>query len=349
MGPSSTAPRVTGITPSTGTTLGGTAVTISGANFASGATVTIGGVAATNVVVGGPTTLTATTPQHASATSDIVVAVAGRSGTLARGYTFVAPAMVVNQPPSVGTITARSSAPRKPAQYSSLGESVNVSAAVSDAESAVSEMTLTWSSDVGGTFSGSGPNVTWTAPGELAGTPRTATLTLTVTERYATTDTSGLPVTAENRVTGTSAVRVHDSIKEVSDLASQFLVDFSRQVAPAIVMRNFTSSCPGTADELGDVLNNQRNFIITSYTVGTPRTTADFTGRCPFRAVRGDACAIVPVEWFSTIKSTGRPIWTRGFDQVTAVLENDQWKLCASDYDETAASPLMPQGLRFKR
>src|SRR5687767_7134996 len=82
LGPSSTTPRVTAIAPSTGTTLGGTAVTITGANFASGATVTIGGTAATDVVFVGAGTLTATTPQHAAATADVVVTVAGRSGTL---------------------------------------------------------------------------------------------------------------------------------------------------------------------------------------------------------------------------------------------------------------------------
>ena len=82
-------------------------------------------------------TLTATTPQHAAAAADVVVTVAGRSGTLAAGYTFVAPTRVVNQPPTISAITARASAPRKPAQYASLGESVNVSVTVSDAETPV--------------------------------------------------------------------------------------------------------------------------------------------------------------------------------------------------------------------
>jgi hypothetical protein len=349
LGPSSTTPRVTAIVPSTGTTLGGTAVTVTGDNFASGATVTIGGAPATNVVVVGAGSLTATTPQHAAVAADVVVTVAGKSGTLAGGYTFVAPARSANQPPTISTIIARGSAPRKPAQYASLGESLNVSVAVSDAESTSDQMTLTWSSDVGGSFSGSGATVVWTAPAELSGTPRAATLTLTVTERYASTDTSGLPVTAEHRVTGTSTVRLHNSIKEVGDLASQFLLDFSRQLDPAVVMRNFTPNCATTALELGDVQNNQRNFTITSYSLGTAVTRADFTGRCPFRDVFGDACAQVPVEWHSTMKANGRAVWTRGIDHVTAVLENDQWKLCASDYEGLADSPLMPSGLRFKR
>jgi hypothetical protein len=158
-----------------------------------------------------------------------------------------------------------------------------------------------------------------------------------------------LPITAEHRITGTSAVRLHNSIKEVSDLAAEFLLDFSKQLDPTFVMRNFTPTCAGTAAELGDVQNNQRNFVITSYTIGTPVTTANFTGTCPFRNVFGDACAMVPVEWHSTIRANGRAVWTRGIDHVTAILENDQWKLCASDYEETAASPLWPQGLWFTR
>ena len=43
-------------------TTGGTSITISGTGFLSGATVTIGGTAATNVVVVSATSITATTP-----------------------------------------------------------------------------------------------------------------------------------------------------------------------------------------------------------------------------------------------------------------------------------------------
>ncbi len=47
----STAPTVTSVSPNSGPTAGGTAVTITGTNFATGATVTFGTAAATNVVV----------------------------------------------------------------------------------------------------------------------------------------------------------------------------------------------------------------------------------------------------------------------------------------------------------
>jgi hypothetical protein len=284
------------------------------------------------------------TPQHAAASVDVVVTVGTNSGSLARGFTFVA-----NSPPAINAMAVRHSRPRAPSQYASLGETVAATAAITDAETPVDQMMFAWSSDVGGTFTGTGPAVTWSAPSDATGTPRTATLTVVVTERYSATDSAGLPLSGENRAMGSTAVRLHNSPREVSDLASEFLLDFSKQLDPAFVMKNFTPTCPGTADELNDVRNNQANFVITSYTVGTPATRADFTGTCPFRNRFGDACAIVPVEWHSTIKSNGRAIWTRGFDQVTAILENDRWKLCASDYDETAASPLMPSWLQFKR
>ena len=50
------------VSPNSGTTAGGTAVTITGTNFAAGATVTFGSTAATNVVVVNSTPITATTP-----------------------------------------------------------------------------------------------------------------------------------------------------------------------------------------------------------------------------------------------------------------------------------------------
>ena len=60
--PATNPPTVTSVSPVSGSTAGGTAVTITGTNFAAGATVTFGGTAATNVVVVSGTQITATTP-----------------------------------------------------------------------------------------------------------------------------------------------------------------------------------------------------------------------------------------------------------------------------------------------
>jgi hypothetical protein len=248
---------------------------------------------------------------------------------------------VANTPPVIKAMSAMGAAPQEPAQYATLDESVTVSATVEDAETPVSQLTFTWSADTG-SFSGAGPTVSWTAPHEFR-TPGTATLTLVVTERYQTTDASGRAVTAENQVRGTTAVRLHNSPKEVGDLAVLFLEDFSKQIDPLLVVRNFSLSCSGRGDELFDVEKDNRDFTMNSYSIGTPATTVGFTGRCPFRNVRGDACAFVPVEWHSTLKATGARTTAIGTDQVTAIYEDGQWRLCASDFDQITGS-----AVRFK-
>ena len=149
-----------------------------------------------------------------------------------------------------------------------------------------------------------------------AHTPRTVSLRLTVIERYQTPDAQGLPVMRENQVEAASDVRLHDSVNEVNVLAVDFLTGFSQQLDVAYVMRNFTSRCPGTAAEWGDVQKDDDQFVITSYTIGAPVTLVGFTGRCLFhdRIVEGDACARVPVEWHSTNKLTGIAGTSKGTD-----------------------------------
>jgi hypothetical protein len=86
------APTVTSISPTSGTTAGGTPVTIGGTNFIAGnTTVTIGGTAATSVNVTTPSTLTAVTPAHAAGAVNVVVTTPGGAGTLTNGFTYVAP------------------------------------------------------------------------------------------------------------------------------------------------------------------------------------------------------------------------------------------------------------------
>ena len=91
------APTVTSIAPSSGPIAGGTAVTITGANFVSGATVSFGGSAATGVSVVNSTTINATTPAHAAgAVSVTVTNPDAQNGTLANGFTYLGPAPTVS-------------------------------------------------------------------------------------------------------------------------------------------------------------------------------------------------------------------------------------------------------------
>jgi hypothetical protein len=88
-GSTTPAPKVSAISPNTGTVNGGTAVTLTGTGFLSGATVTIGGAAATGVTVVSSTSITAKTPAHAAGAADVAVKNTNNQvGTLSGGYTY---------------------------------------------------------------------------------------------------------------------------------------------------------------------------------------------------------------------------------------------------------------------
>jgi hypothetical protein len=95
-------PTVTGISPNNGPTLGGTQVTITGANFTGATSVTIGGTAATFVTVVNPTTIKATTPAHVAGTVDVVVTTPPGSGTGTGLFTYFITPVVTGMSPNVG-------------------------------------------------------------------------------------------------------------------------------------------------------------------------------------------------------------------------------------------------------
>jgi len=92
------APQMTGVSPSTGSTAGGTNVTISGSNLTDatlavdGATVTPTSASATSIVF--------TTPAHAAGAVDVTVTTAGGSDTEA--FTYDVPLQITSVSPNVG-------------------------------------------------------------------------------------------------------------------------------------------------------------------------------------------------------------------------------------------------------
>lgn len=348
--PASQAPTVSGITPATGPTLGGTTVTISGTNFAAGATVTIGGVAATNVAVPSPTTITATTAQRASGAGDVVVTVAGRSATLPGAFMYAPPQVQANTPPVISSFIVQDQRRGAPRNFADLSSLVDVTAFVQDAETPLPQLTYEWTAATG-TFEGSGPAVRWRAPGQFS-TPADVQLTLRVIERYDTVNDQGLPVSAEHRVTSVATVSLHDSRKEIADLGHEFLVDFSLQRPPDVVVRNFSDSCRGKSEERSDVVGNQAARTIVEYSIGAPDVTVSFGAVCQYFASRGrygDGCASYPVRWRNIEKADGRVTNTTGFDQVNAILENGRWRLCDSDFNGTVTINGVPTNIRFKK
>jgi heme/copper-type cytochrome/quinol oxidase subunit 2 len=92
-------PTVAGVSPNTGPTSGGTPVTITGTNFQSGATVTFGAQAATDVVVVSSTSITARTPLGPTS-SQLAVDVSvtnpdSTKGTATGAFTYTVPALAV--------------------------------------------------------------------------------------------------------------------------------------------------------------------------------------------------------------------------------------------------------------
>ncbi len=85
------APTVTSITPASGPQAGGTTITITGGDFHSGATVFVGGAAATSVSMVSATTITARTPAGEPGPADVEVRNPdGQTGVLEDGFAYLA-------------------------------------------------------------------------------------------------------------------------------------------------------------------------------------------------------------------------------------------------------------------
>jgi hypothetical protein len=334
--PSATTPSVFSIDPAHGSAIGGTAVRITGDHFVLGAVVVVGGVPATDVVVESATSIAAKTGPRAAGSADVTVTVAGRSGTLAGAFTYDADA-----PPVISSITARGTRPNEPQNFADLNEEIAVTAVVEDPETPADRLTFEWTAEAG-TFSGSGVTVLWRAPAD-APTPASVVLTLTVSDP------------GSNHVSATATVSVHNSRKEIGDLAREFLLDFSDSKKPAaFVVRNFTKSprCePERDQELSEIDENRTLYRIDSSSIGAPTVNFQFGGfPCSYMPRAGDACAAVPASWQSTCLVTnslctaGEKPQTSGTDFVTAVYEQSQWRLCASYYQ--ARGPARPNFIR---
>jgi len=97
-------PTVTSVSPANGRTAGGTTVTIGGTNLNGATTVSFGGVSAA-IISDTATSITATTPAHASGTVDVTVTTpaGGTSATSAADqFTYFAPPTVVSISPNAG-------------------------------------------------------------------------------------------------------------------------------------------------------------------------------------------------------------------------------------------------------
>ena len=229
------------------------------------------------------------------------------------------PPVVNNQPPVIVSVLAS-------VERVEAGGEVEVVATVTDAETPVDRLTYTWSAmPAGGTFSGTGARVRWTAPAG-ATSPDTYRFVVNVTEQY--TSEGRLQT---NTVTSSSAgTHYNDSVAEITAIATQFYRDFATfSVSAADCVRNFSDRCSGKSEELRDIQDNRNrtDFRIAggvllgspSVSVGSQRITAEYRQRCQFEDIE--------------IRN-GRRWRVEGGCYLTAVYENWRWWLCESHFQE---------------
>jgi hypothetical protein len=339
----STTLKVSSITPASASTTGGATVTISGSNFASDATVSIGGGALAQVTFVNSTTLTGVLTSRATGgVADVVVTSGGKSSTLVSGFTFVAPSGA-NQPPVISGIRGTGSRPNEPLNFGDLNETLALVATVTDNDTPAASLTYAWTGP--GTFSAATASPAWTLPAAGA-TPGPATATLTVTETYTEGGVTHRNVSAPSTFT----VQLHDSQKEILDLGDDFLTLFSQSnVATDTVLRGFSTTCDngnGRNAERMDVDRARVQYVqdFSKYRLTRlPPVTFNFKGSCPVpgrASQKGvDACSAFTVHWEITyvqnvdsVRKVGTKEITDGTDYVSAVLENNQWRLCHSDF-----------------
>ena len=166
------APTVTVLSPVSGTTVGGTTVTITGTYLTGATAVSFGGTAATEVIVNSPTQITASSPVHAAGLAEVTVTTpGGTSATAGTGndYTYVPPVPTfAEMGPTSGTTSGGTS-------VTIIGTGLVGATAVSFGGTAATSITVN-----------SATQITATSPAHVAGT-----VEVTVTTAGGTTPTEG--------------------------------------------------------------------------------------------------------------------------------------------------------------
>jgi hypothetical protein len=233
----------------------------------------------------------------------------------------------VNQVPVIDSIASDVS-------RAEVGADVRLTATVRDAETPVDQLIFEWAAD-SGTFTGQGPSVMW-RPADNASTPADFVIRLTVREQYGTAPAGGQR--PEHRVTANSSpVRVHNSPKELGDMAIRFLTDFANSsVSPETAVREFSDSCPEKAVERSDIERNRRDYDVLSsslrlreVSVSSDRMSGRMRVDCSFTS-RVRACVPGTPVPNCAVGATER---VAGDCLTTAVYQQNRWWLCDSKFD----------------
>jgi len=215
---------------------------------------------------------------------------------------------------------------------------VTVVATVRDAETPVSQLTYEWTASAG-TFTGQGPSVSWRPPADAA-TPADFVMRLTVREQYGTAPPGGQR--PEHRVMADSnAIRVHNSPRELGDMAIRFLSDFANSsVSPDTCVREFSDTCRGKEQERSDIEDNRRNYEILSSSLRLREVTVAGDGLTGGMRVNCAFTSRVKQCPGTSNCSIGGTESVAGDCLLTAVYQQSRWWLCTSRFsgEDLAAS-----------
>lgn len=233
------------------------------------------------------------------------------------GPTSPTPPTVPNQPPNLAPLKVASARVE-------VGEGVEVTAVVTDAETSEAGLSFEWSATMAGSFSGTGSRVTWQPAADVE-TPADATINLTVVERYTVSLGGGRSETREHRAYAMALVRVNNSVRETTQLATQFLTDFSNSAVSAdTCLRNFTDECEGKRREHDDIVADRALYWITS--------SSFHVERVELNATRTRAVIWAPCEFTDRRLSDGAILHSSGVCLLTAVYHPSRWWLCNSNW-----------------
>ncbi len=248
-------PTLTGFSPTSGSSAGGTTVTLTGTHLDGASTVTFGGVAATGITTIDATRITAITPPHTAGAVDVVVTAAGGSATAAAQFNYLSGPSVTSISPASGPTIGGSS-------VIIAGSNLGGATAVTFGGTAAASITVT-----------NANSITATTPAHAAGV-----VDVTVTTPSGSGTGSGLfsYVVPATRTTLTSSRNPSQAGQPVTFTAT---VKADAAVPTGVVAFTESGVVIGTASLSGGIAAVTTNTLA----IGNHTIVASFTGNADFR------------------------------------------------------------------
>jgi uncharacterized delta-60 repeat protein len=233
-----TAPTVSGVSPSSGPAIGGTALTINGTDFLAGASVTVGGAPCTSVVVLSSTRISCVSPNGVAGAVNVAVTNAsGYETTSSQAFAYVAAPTVLGVSPSSGSVSGGTSLTITGTNFST-GATVTVGGAPCSGVTVVSTTSLTCTTSARTEVNGAVIRVTNTDTqfGELVnGYSYTTTTTTTTVVPAAPAATTVTPVATVAPTTSTTPVASNAATPSLVTSANQAALTASPGKASVLV------------------------------------------------------------------------------------------------------------------